>query len=101
MPVEIRLESESAAELAETEAALRTVLDIPETGSRDYRNHGGHPGLRRYVRSDGVLADDVDGAAPVAVIPPGVWVQVPGTGLEMLVQPGPETARVWTRPVPA
>jgi hypothetical protein len=39
MSVRIRLEAADPAELDAHEAALRSVLTIPEPGSRDYRNH--------------------------------------------------------------
>lgn len=39
MPIRIRLEAVDVAELDAHEAALRSVLTIPEPGSRDYSNH--------------------------------------------------------------
>lgn len=94
--VRIRLESTSPAAIAETEGALRQVLDIPGSGTRHYENRP-YGGLRRYVESHGVLADDVDGATPVAVVPPNVWVDVPAVGLQVLLQSA-GTATLFTRP---
>jgi hypothetical protein len=53
MPVRIRLEAADPAELDAHEAALRSVLTIPEPGSRDYPNRR-EPGRRRYLDSAGV-----------------------------------------------
>jgi len=65
MTVKIRMEAADVADLDAHEAALRTVLDIPESGSRDYRNRrsrrtaaagdeDAEPGRRRYLESVGV-----------------------------------------------
>jgi hypothetical protein len=66
MSVRIRLEAADATELDAHEAALRSVLTIPEPGSRDYpnRSHRGavagddhtQPGRRRYLDSTGIRA---------------------------------------------
>lgn len=85
MTVRIRLASASPAAIADTEAALRRVLDIPESGSRNYEDHGDGTGLRRYLTSHGVLAPPGGGRSPLAAAEDAKRARDPGSEISALM----------------